>query len=74
MRNLIDNRYRIIDYLGNGSTGIVYRVEDIKNHIELALKLLSSEKIDKEALKFFQSEFYTMSQFQHPNLIKVHNF
>jgi serine/threonine-protein kinase len=51
------NRYEVIEELGRGGMGKVYRVEDIKIKEEVALKVLRPEiSIDKDHIERFSNE------------------
>ena len=63
---LIDNRYRIIERLGSGDMGDVYKVKDSATNTILALKA--------SPIKHIQREFLTLSKLHHPNIIKVYDF
>jgi hypothetical protein len=55
--NIIANRYEIIEELGQGGMGRVYRVEDKKIKAEIALKLIRPEiSSDKKTIERFSNE------------------
>ena len=68
----LPSRYRILASLGKGGIGQVYKVEDsILNQI-CALKIINrAEPKSKETLI---REFKMLSNFQHPNLVRVYDF
>ncbi|KPJ70712.1 hypothetical protein AMJ52_09545, partial [candidate division TA06 bacterium DG_78] len=70
----IDNRYKVINKIGAGATGTVYKVKDLKNNSILALKILSKQKTSSEAVQRFKREFRLLAGLNHPNLCSVYDF
>ena len=68
----LPSRYRILTSLGKGGIGQVYKVEDTILGHTCALKIINrAEPKSKETLK---REFKILSNFQHPNLVRVYDF
>ncbi len=66
------SHYRILDVLGEGGMGIVYRAQDLKLPREVALKFLPNEYLrNAEAKKRFVNEARTASSLQHPNICTI---
>ncbi len=68
----VADRYEIIDLIGKGGMGEVYRVSDrFNNDSPAALKIISSD-IKIPNTKLLKNEFLLLSMLAHPNLIKVY--
>lgn len=68
------DRYEIIDELGWGGMGRVYRVEDTKTKEELALKLIKPEiASDKRTIERFAQELTIAHKITHRNVCRMHH-
>lgn len=72
---IIDGRYELVERLGTGGFGTVFRAKHLQLDRPVAVKVLHPRFVeDPEAVKRFQQEAQAVSLLDHPNVIRVFSF
>jgi eukaryotic-like serine/threonine-protein kinase len=71
---VFDGRYEILDALGRGGMGAVYRVRDMQFEEQRALKVLHATAQDDNAAVRFRREIEILSRFEHPGIVRIFDF
>lgn len=66
-------QYRIIEKLGQGGMGTVYKARHVKLKRTVALKLLSAGRMWEENVSRFEREMASVGQLSHPNIVVAHD-
>jgi serine/threonine-protein kinase len=73
-QTLVDGRYRILDRIGSGGMGDVYRAEDTHLKRDVALKVLHRRFArDEQFVERFRREASSAASLQHPNVVSVYD-
>lgn len=70
---VLGGTYKIIDFLGQGGMGFVYRVEHQLLAKELALKVLRSDQVSEVIWRRFQTEAQAIARLDHANIVKIYD-
>ena len=66
--------YRILDQLGEGGMGVVYRAEDTKLGREVAIKVLPADRIENDdRFHRFEREALMLAALNHPNIVNLYS-
>ena len=69
------DRYVLLDLIGQGGMGRVYLAQDTRLNRQVALKILSPERVNNpRAIARFQREARVGAQLQHENLVRIYDF
>ena len=67
--------YTLIDRLGGGGMGVVYRARDLRLNRDVAVKVLAPAILTNESARHrFRREAMALSRLSHPNIATVHDF
>jgi len=65
-------KYRVLDRIGKGGMGTVYRAVDEMLHRDVAIKVLNAELNDPEVAKRFRAEAITVARLSHPGIATIY--
>lgn len=70
---IVEQRFKVIELIGQGGMGSVYKVEDLDDGSIHALKTLQAESASEVTWLRFQKEIRATQMLDHPSLLKVHH-
>lgn len=65
--------YRILESLGRGATGTVYKALDVTLGRDVVVKLLNADLAESEVMKRFQTEVKALARLNHPQIATIHD-
>ncbi|CAN5827208.1 hypothetical protein BH11MYX3_BH11MYX3_25720 [soil metagenome] len=72
---VVDGRYRVLEVIGRGGMGVVYRVEHLRMGKIAAMKVLHRDLVaDPEVQRRFETEAASISKLNHPHTVQVFDF
>jgi serine/threonine-protein kinase len=72
---VVDGRYRVLEVIGRGGMGVVYRVEHLRMGKIAAMKVLHRDlATDPEVVHRFEREAAAVSKLHHPHTVQVFDF
>jgi serine/threonine-protein kinase len=72
MIGTIVGKYRVVDQVGRGATGIVYKAVDETLDREVAIKVLNPALADSDIIKRFRAEATTLAKLSHPDIATIY--
>ncbi len=70
---IIDGTYRVLDFLGEGGMGVVYKVEHSQLNKILALKILKTNQLSEAVWQRFRNEAQAIARLEHQNIVKIYD-
>ncbi len=72
---ILDSKYKLIESLGQGGMGSVFRAQRLHIGDEVAVKLLHHDLVrEQKALERFRREARAAAMIRHPNVVSIHDF
>src|SRR6188768_3850787 len=72
---IVDGRYRVLEVIGRGGMGVVYRVEHLRMGKMAAMKVLHRDLVaDADIVQRFEREAHAVSKLNHPHTVQVFDF
>lgn len=70
---IIDGTYRVLDFLGEGGMGVVYKVEHTQLNKILALKIIKTSQLTDSVWQRFRNEAQAIARLDHRNVVKIYD-
>lgn len=64
-------QYEIVEHLGAGGMGVVYKARDSRLKRMVALKLIHLNRLDQDSMTRFRIEAETIARLSHPNIVQI---
>ena len=72
---VLDSKYKLLESLGQGGMGSIFRAQRLHIGDEVAVKLLHHDLVrEKQALERFRREARAAAMIRHPNVVSIHDF
>ncbi|CAN5565596.1 hypothetical protein BH11CYA1_BH11CYA1_42860 [soil metagenome] len=71
--DIIGESYQLIDLIGQGGMGVVYRVKHLILGKQYALKLLAPNQINNQSWRRFELEGRSLAKLKHNNIVAIYN-
>lgn len=71
LRDLAIGNYKVLDVIGSGGMGVVYRAQHLFLKWHAAIKVIHSESMSYENLQRFFNEVWVVAQLSHPNIVRA---
>jgi len=71
--SFIGGTYRVLDFVGQGGMGYVYKVEHLMMARVMALKLLRPEQVSESVWQRFRNEALAIARLEHSNIVKIYD-
>src|SRR5215207_9787462 len=70
---ILDSKYKLLESLGRGGMGSIFRAQRLHIGDEVAVKLLHHDLVrEKQALERFRREARAAAMIRHPNVVSIH--
>ena len=66
--------YQLLDSIGRGGMGLVYRARDTRLEREVAIKCLRTELFEAHYIERFKREALLLAKLNHPNIVQIYDF
>ena len=73
MKEILQDRYQIIDIIGHGGMGTVVRGHDLILERDIAIKVLTNPKLEEEAQTRLLREAQAAAKLNHPNIVSIYD-
>jgi serine/threonine-protein kinase len=73
MKEVLKDRYQLIDVIGQGGMGTVVRGHDLLLERDIAIKVLTNPQLKKEAQTRMLREAQAAAKLNHPNIVSIHD-